>query len=121
MSVLAIIAPIAFGTLAFLYGIVAAKSRSRVLPFRSPLGLHSREIEANEQAWILGHHAAWPILAMTSAVSAFHAFSSLIAGVFMGEDGRHFLTILVLAGIVVVLALWFLASAAAVNAIKRMD
>ena len=121
MSALAIIGPITFGLLAVLYGILALKARAGTLPLRSAIGLHNRELEASEEAWETGHRAAWPILGMAAAVSAFHAIGSVIAGVLMGEDGRGFLTALVVSGIVVVLALWFVASAAAVNAVKRME
>lgn len=121
MNILAVIAPLSFAALAGLYACVAWKARTGTLPQGSALGVRHRELEADEEKWRLGHFAAWPILAMAALVSAFHAIASFIAGVLMGKDGRNFLTILVVAGIVVVIALRFLASSAAVHTVRRME
>lgn len=121
MNVLAVIGPIGFAALSGLYALVAVKARAGALPRGSALGLHHRELEKDEEAWTIGHLAAWPILAMAALVSGFHAIGSFIAGVLMGEEGRGFLTVLVVSGIVVVLALWFVASAAAVDAVRRRE
>lgn len=120
MNPLGIFGLLGFGILAVLYALVAVRGRAGTLKKGAAIGLHNRELEASEEAWLTGHEAAWPILAMASAVAAFHAVGCAIAGLLMGADGAAFTRILCVSGVVVAIALWFVASAAAVAAVNRM-
>lgn len=120
MSVLGVIGTLLFTAMAVLFGVPAVRGRAGTLPRGSALGLHNREVEASDRAWEVAHRAAWPILAAGCAVAAFHALGCLIAGLGMGVDGVAFTRVLVLSGLVVTVGLWFVASAAGVNAVKHL-
>lgn len=120
MSALAVVGVVGFLAMAGLFGYVALRGRSGTLPKDSAFGLKNREVEASPEAWVAGHRAAWPILAAGAVVALFHAAGCLIAG-FMGAQGASFLGVLVVAGILVCVALWFVASAAGVAAATRLD
>ena len=121
MSALGIIGVLLFVSMAVVFGVSAAKGRAGTLPKGSALGLHNREVLASDQAWREAHRAAWPILAAGCAVAVFHALGCLVAGLGRGADGASFTRVLVVSGLVVTVGLWFVASAAGVNAVKHMD
>ncbi len=120
MSGLAIVGALVFVGVAVVLGIAAWRGREGTLPKDSPLGLRNREVMASQNAWDTAHRAAWPVLAAAAAVDTFHAVGCLIAGLAMGAEGQAFIQVLLVSGIVVTLALWVLASAAGVSAVKRM-
>lgn len=120
MSALALVGVLGFVLMAVLFGYVALRGRAGTLPKGSAFGLKNREVEASQEAWVAGHRAAWPILAAGGVVALFHAAGCLVSG-FMGADAASFLQVLVVAGILVCVALWFVASAAAVAAANRLD
>ena len=120
MSPLAVIGVICFAILAVVFAIAAVRGRAGTLPKDSALGLHNREVQVSERAWRVAHRAAWPILAAASAVAAFHALGCLLAVLTLGADGPAFAQVLVVAGLVVTVALWFVASAAGVNAVRHL-
>jgi hypothetical protein len=120
VSALPLIGVVGFAVLSVVLAVAAVRGRAGTLPKGSVLGLHNREVEASERAWRAAHRAAWPILAAAAAVAAFHAAGCLIAGLGMGADGASFSQALVFSGLIVIMALWFVASAAGVNAVKRL-
>lgn len=120
MSAVIVVGVLGFLAMAGVFGYVAWRGRAGTLPKDSMLGLKNREVEASQEAWVAGHRAAWPILAAGAVVAGFHALGCLVAG-FMGAQGGSFVRVLLVAGILVCVALWFVASAAAVAAANRLD
>lgn len=120
MNAVAVVGLVLFVAEAVCLGIAASRGRSGTLPKGSVLGLHNREVEASQRAWEVGHRAAWPILAAAALVAAFHAVGLVVAGLGMGHEGAAFTRVLVVAGLVVTTGLWFVASAAAVNAVRHL-
>lgn len=119
MSLPATMGLVCFGVLALVFGYVALKGRAGSLLPGSPLGLRDRELAASDETWTEGHRAAWPILAMASGISAFHALGcGFVLGGLLGEDGGAMLLPLLVAGVVIVVALRFVASTAAVAAVR---
>lgn len=120
MTVLGVIGTVLFVAMAVVFGVSAVRGRAGTLPKGSALGLHNREVLASDRAWQEAHRAAWPILAAGCAVAVFHALGCLLAGLAMGADGASFTRVLVVSGLVVTVGLWFVASAAGVNAVQHL-
>ena len=120
MSPLGVIGAIGFTLLAAFFALTAVKGRAGTLPRGSVWGLHNHEVKASDHAWVVAHQAAWPILAAASVVCVVHGLGCVVATFAMGTQGAAFTQVLVVSGLIVTIALWFVASAAGVNAVKGL-
>ncbi len=120
MSALPAIASVVFALLAAVLLVVAFRARAGTLPKGSVRGRRHREVTASERVWQAAQHGAWPILAADAGVAVFHALGCLVAGLGMGAAGASFTFALVVSGLVVVMALGLVASAAGVGAVRSL-
>ena len=102
---------------AFAY--VAVRGRAGTLPKGSMVGLHSPLIEKSDETWKIGHEGGWVFMAAGGILATFHGAGTLIAVLLMGADGPRFAQPLVIMGVVVCVAMWWLAGKAADDAVKR--
>lgn len=118
MTILAFVCALLFIFTAVRFGLLAYQSRAKTLPFESSMGIRSREVRTDGDAWNTAHYAAWPLYAAGAGVSAGHGLACALAPWALDMSTGGFLAVIVGAGVVVLVALTILSEKAGVAALR---